>query len=76
MITLTERVAQVEYIDQVAQGLTSMDVTLDDYNGDTDAFVEDVIRWWQEDPLGEIPDWWNEHDTNLLKHKVREYITK
>jgi hypothetical protein len=70
MVTLTDRVAQVDYIDRAAQEMTSADVTLADYNGDVEALANDAV-----DNLFDLPEWWNEHDTNLFKLKVREYIT-
>jgi len=68
-----DRVKQVNEIDKVAQDLTSQPVTLADYNGDTEAFTKDVVDYWLSEV--ELPAWWNDHDTGLLKERVREHAS-
>jgi len=70
--TTENRTAQVNYIQEVADDLCSQDVGPDDYDGIIERFVEDAANNYQE--TAELPKWWEDHDTMLLKRFMTDKI--
>ena len=68
----TNRVDQVGYVRQVAADLTSTDTP--GYDGDVEMYVESMIELWLDHNVEDLPDWWDEHDTELLGRFMREEL--
>ena len=68
-----DRVRQVNEIDRVAQDLTSSQITVADYGGSVETFTYDVVADWLE--AVDLPSWWDAHDTELLKDRVRQHAS-
>ena len=68
-----DRVKQLNWIREVATYLTTQKATVEDYGGDANAYAEDAVAFYLEED--EIPQWWDEHDTNLLREQIVEFLS-
>ena len=67
----SERMKQVTWLLQVAEELTNRPVIAGTYDGDYGSAAMDAVRFW-EDSVGELPEWYDDHDRQLLIKWITE----